>query len=107
MENITATRPPYKLEAVLLAFIYRGIKGMNKLEANNDYGETCLNTSVSQLEIDYGIYFIHKAERLVNRVGMLTTFTRYIVLCDKNESKAKQQVNTFRAKRGLPSIKQW
>ena len=100
------SRPPFKLETVLLTFLERGKKGMNQIEAISHYGDTCLNTSVSQLERKLGIYFKHETESIRNRVGTFSPFTRYTVLTEKDELKAKWQINKFRVKRDLSPI-QW
>jgi len=96
------SRPPFKLETVLLTFLERGHKGMNKIEAISH----CLNTSVSQLELKLGIYFKHETESIRNRVGTFSPFIRHTILTKKDELKAKEQINKFRVKRGLSPI-QW
>lgn len=95
---------PLKIEAVLMAFIDRGYEGMNKLEANQDYGDTCLNSSVSTLSHCYVINFKRESEKINNRVGGISIFTRYWFLTNDDEEKAKALINSLRVKRGLSPI---
>ena len=102
--TIKPTRPPFKLETVLLTFIDRGDLGMYQLEASKLYGESCLHTSVSILYHNHGIKFRRQSESIKNRVGTISNFTRYWFLDEGDEMRAKKLFNDFRNKRGLVSL---
>lgn len=98
--SISANRSPTKLELCLKHLTERGAKGLNKLEALDLYGDTCLNTSISDLHIDYGIEFIKVRQPHRHRGGGKTSFTRYSI---KPEylAKARELLALFREARQL------
>jgi len=106
MKNITPTRPPYKIETCALEFIKRGSTGMIQLEANQAYGETCLHSEISSLVHKHNITFSRVTESVTNRVGLVSSFTRYALLTESID-RAKRLVNHCRKRRGLPPITQW
>jgi len=99
-----AKRPPYKLEISLLLFLRLGKEGMNQPEANRAYGETCLHTTVSTLQNDYGIGLFRRSEPWKHRYGGSTHFTRYWLADGKAEPLAISLLNKLRQKRGMYSI---
>lgn len=102
--NTKPARPPFKMEETIKTFIECGDLGMNQLEANKRYGETCLHTSISTLDNSYGIRFKRQPENIKNRAGTLSRFTRYSFLTESDERRAKNLVNSFRKRRGLLSM---
>lgn len=68
---------PTKHELCLALLIERGKQGINKLEALGLYGETCLNTTISELHREYGLDFIKVRETHQHQGGGETFFTRY------------------------------
>jgi len=99
------TQPPLKIETVLIAFIHHGKAGMNKLEAIQHYGDTCLNISVSILTHKLGLKLKREQEKIKNRADTISHFTRYSFLTNHDESNAKSLVNRLRVKLGLSPIK--
>ena len=99
-----STKPPFKMEVAARAFIECGTDGMNSLEANNEYGETCLHTSVSTLTHNHGINFKYQPESIKNRAGSISRFTRYSLLTDDDVLRAKKLINHYRSRRGLLPI---
>lgn len=75
--SITRKRIPTKHELCLLHLIQRDEQGINKLEAFNLYGETCLPTTVSELANDYQLEFVKVREPHQHKGGGKTFFTRY------------------------------
>jgi len=100
--NTKPKRAPFKIEVTAMLFVERGTKGMNSPEANCEYGESCLHTSVSTLYNDHGISFKRQSESFINRAGTKSTFTRYSILTIDDELRAKKLVEDFRVRRGLP-----
>lgn len=97
-------RGPFKMEVSATLFIERGTHGLNCLEANNEYGDTCLHPSVSKLTHHHGIRFKHQSERITNRAGLTSRFTRYSLLSETDVLRAKKLINHFRSRRGLSPI---
>lgn len=87
-----------------MAFLLRGSEGMNKLDALKEYGDTCLNTTVSDLYHQHGIKFKRVTETVINRVKLPTPFTRYSLESMASQQSAIALVNTQRAKRGLEPL---
>tara|TARA_R110001599_G_C12275986_1_gene662392 strand:- start:15142 stop:15525 length:384 start_codon:yes stop_codon:yes gene_type:complete len=102
--NIRTISKPLKIEPITLAFIHRGRKGMNSIEAFYNHSDTCLNSTVSILVHRYGVHFKRTPEKIRNRVGAFSVFTRYSFLTDNDEEQAKSLVNSLRVKRGLAPI---
>ena len=72
--NTTIVKPPLKVEAALLAFQKR--KTMNTFEANAEYGDSCLHSTVCDAK-KYGITFARKPESVTNRIGRKVRVMRY------------------------------
>ncbi|RBP83046.1 hypothetical protein EBI01_12455 [Marinomonas rhizomae] len=82
--NIPKTAP--KRIVALCHFLNRS---MYKLEAFDLYGETCLNTTVSELCNKQGYDFDRKRERHLGRSGKVITYVRYTLKphCRKQAEK--------------------
>jgi len=52
-------------------------RSLNRLEALNLYGDTCLNSTVSELANRHGFNFIRKTEPHINRANGKSYFMRY------------------------------
>tara|TARA_R110002049_G_scaffold162267_1_gene327966 strand:+ start:1778 stop:2164 length:387 start_codon:yes stop_codon:yes gene_type:complete len=102
--NIKPICKPLKIESMLMVFIKRGSRGVNRIEAIYEYGDTALNSTVSNLVHRYGISFKRISEKRKNRVNEFNRFIRYSLLTCKDEEKAKSLVNSFRVRRGLTPI---
>jgi hypothetical protein len=94
-----STKPPTKKETVLSHFLQGS---MNSIDANNLYGDSCLHTSVSGLVRDHGIRFIRTREKVKNRAGSFSLFTRYRLHPD-DVVKALEVVQRQRKARGCHS----
>ena len=70
---------PTKHELCLALLIERGKQGINKLEALGLYGETALNTTVSELFRFYDLQFDKIREPHKHQGGGETFFTRYML----------------------------
>lgn len=70
---------PTKHELCLALLIERGKQGINKLEAFGLYGETALNTTISELFRFYDFQFEKIREPHRHQGGGKTFFTRYIL----------------------------
>lgn len=88
---------PEKLKSSLIAFINVGKKGLNRFDAYNVYGDGCLNSTISDLRLGYGIIAIREWEVLPNQHK--TRCMRYW-LSDDDMPKAKKLVNHWRVIRG-------
>ncbi len=62
---------------VILALRLLVDRPLNKLEALNLYGDTCFNSTVSELVNKHGFHFNRKRELHINRVNGKTHFMRY------------------------------
>jgi len=71
----------------ILAITFLVQRSLNKLEALDLYGDTCLNTTISTLTHKHGFLVIRKLEPHRNRAGGLTHFTRYS-LAESHRDKA-------------------
>lgn len=72
---------------VCLEHLYqRGCAGINTLEANDTYSDTCLHTTVNKIAGEYGIVLEREFEVLTNRAGRSTRFMRYWL----NDEQRKQ-----------------
>lgn len=98
------TKSPSKIEVSLLLFVSRGERGVIQPEAAKEYGESCLDTTVSTLFHNHGINFKRKREKFINRAGTVSPFTRYSFLTEDDELRAKKLINHYRARRGLPPL---
>lgn len=58
---------------------------MNALEALNLYGDTCLNSTISDLTHKHGYLFQRRMEPHQNRAGGLSHFTRYWLVENQKE----------------------
>ncbi len=74
---------PGKLVSMLIHFANG--KKLHRFNAER-LGDHCLNTSVSDLQIKYGIYFSRKFIRVPNRFGSMTSVKLYWL---ENENLAK------------------
>ena len=66
ISNANIMKPPLKVEAALSAFLKRGT--MNTFEANAEYGDTCLHTTVCDAR-KHGVTFSRNPEQVTNRIG--------------------------------------
>ena len=66
-----------KMIVCLRLFLERGPLGLNALEANDLYNETCLNTTVSNIHRDFGWRLPRQYETYTNKAGRSTKFMRY------------------------------
>ena len=76
-----------KKAAMLKLFVRLGEHGTNRFESANKYHDYVLSTTVSDLQLDYGLSFSRKWEQVPNAFGSLTDCVRYW-LDDVNRSKA-------------------
>lgn len=81
-----------KVPKTIIALSYLIDGSMNKLDALRLYGDTCLNTTISELSNYQGFRFIRKSEVHINRAGDRTYFTRYW-LADEDRERAICMVN--------------
>lgn len=73
----TISREPLKKHELLELLLDAGARGINKLEAFYEYGETCLSTTISELGIDDGLTIERRSEPHIRRNGKKVHFTRY------------------------------
>ena len=66
-----------KLLVCLTHLYQRAEVGLNTLEANDLYNDTCLNTTVSNIFRDYGWRLPRQYETYTNKAGRETQFMRY------------------------------
>jgi len=78
----------------ILALTYFVQDSMNRLDALNLYGDTCLNTTVSALTKEHGFTFIKKKEPHLNQSGGTVRFTRYW-LVDESKERALQLIKPY------------
>lgn len=102
--NSKIIRPPYKIETALLEFIKAGRAGLNTLEANQIFGETCLHSTVSDITRLHRIRFSHTKESITNRAGTKSFFTRYKLEHKNHNFAAMRLINKYRLKRGARPI---
>ena len=88
--------PPTKLEAFIEALIRR--KSMNTFEANRDYGDTCLHSTVSDFQKRHSIKIDRKLERVKSRYGKYVSVTRYRA---HDIEKMTRLLNQLRKNRGI------
>jgi hypothetical protein len=94
-----STKPPTKKETALTNFLQGS---MNSIDANRQYHDTCLHTTVSGLVRDHGIEFLRTPERVKNHAGTYSVFTRYRLHPD-DVVKALEIVQRLRKARGCHS----
>lgn len=70
-------RIPTKAELCLVLILRAGDKGINKHEAQRDYGDTCLNTTISELSNGHGLIINRVREKHHHRYGGTVIFMRY------------------------------
>lgn len=80
------------------ALTYFVNQSMNRLEAQRLYGDTYLNSTVSELSIEHGVSFRKLREPHINQVGRRVRYTRYW-LADESKERARQLIKPY-----LPSI---
>ena len=95
--NITP-KPPLKAETALVAFLK--LKSMTTFEANAEYGDTCLHTTVSDLYRSYRVEFGRKWETVINRAGRRVHIKRFWPL---NADHATTVLADLRSARGVKS----
>jgi hypothetical protein len=85
----TKSKPKYntKKASMLRLFINLGERGINCFESANSHHDYVLRTTVSDLQIDYGLEFSRKWEQVPNAFGSKTDCMRYW-LDDVNKAKA-------------------
>tara|TARA_R110001583_G_scaffold126232_1_gene277818 strand:+ start:1141 stop:1536 length:396 start_codon:yes stop_codon:yes gene_type:complete len=97
-----AKRPPFKLEETLLCFFKFGTAGVIQPQAHNEYRESCLHTTVSELQNKHGIHIFRKPDEPYSKYRR--PFTRYWFADNEQARKAVNLINYFRAKRGLTPL---
>ena len=85
----TKYKPPTKHELCLALLIERGANGIKGKDATEAYGESCLNTTISELFRFYNLCFERIREPHIHRHGGKTSFTRYILTPASLESAIK------------------
>ena len=75
----TKSKPKYntKKASMLRLFINLGERGLQCFEAANSHHDYVLRTTVSDLQIDYGLEFSRKWEKVPNAFGTSTDCVRY------------------------------
>lgn len=91
LQKRAAHTPKYIVS--LSYFIHRS---MNRLEALNLYGDTCLNTTVSALSKKHGFTFIKRLEPHTNQAGGIVHFTRYW-LAGESKERAYEAIKPYLA----------
>ncbi|NOU24500.1 MAG: hypothetical protein HOO90_03080 [Methylotenera sp.] len=66
-----------KNQTMLSEFIQAGRRGLNRFEANRHHHDSVLNTTISDLQKKYGVYFSREMERVPNFKGTKTSVMRY------------------------------
>ncbi len=91
-----ATSKAYKqkIPKTIMALSYLIDGSMNKLEALSLYGDTCLNTTISELSNYQGFKFIRTSEVHYRKGGGRTHFTRYR-LAEKDRERAIKMVYKY------------
>lgn len=75
---------------VCLQHLYqRGSAGMNTIEANAAYSDSCLHTTIYQLGQIFNIRPERRFERLTNRQGRTTRYMRYWLDDEQREQAAE------------------
>ncbi len=75
---------------VCLGHLYqRGSAGMNTIEANAAYSDSCLHTTIYQLGQIFNIRPERRFERLTNREGRTTRYMRYRLTDEQREVVAE------------------
>jgi hypothetical protein len=95
---------PHKEELCLWLFLRVDTSGAFQLEASNDYGESCLHSSVSTLQNRRGINLARQPIPHTHRHGGKTHFTRYWLMDDVAKQRAVSRLNYLRSKRGLGKL---
>lgn len=78
----------------IVALTYFVNRSMNRLEALDLYGDTCLNTTVSALRVDHGIIFLKRLEPHIRQAGGTVHFARY-ELADESIDHAYQLIHLY------------
>ena len=91
-----ATTQAYKqqIPKTIIALSYLIDGSMNKLDALRLYGDTCLNTTISELSNYQGFRFIRKNEVHINKAGGRTHFTRYW-LAEEDKARAIKMIYKY------------
>ena len=92
-------KPPTKAEACMSAFLKFGT--MNTIEANKEFGDTALHSTVSTLTHVHGVEFTGEYEGFINRVGKKIYVKRYK---PKSVKEMKRVLNRMRAARGVGGV---
>lgn len=91
----TEATSPKVLPKKIIALTYLLTRSLVQLEALRLYGDTCLNTTISDLANQHGLVFIRKREPHQHRSGGTVYFMRYTL---SNESQEAAQALVDRHK---------
>jgi len=95
-----SNRIPTKHEQCLYALLRAGSEGINQLRALSLYGDTCVNTTISELGNKRGLLISRDRRPHQHQLGGATSFTWYW-FADRIEAKrALRTLNTLRRARG-------
>lgn len=97
-------KPATKQEVALLALLRAGEQGLNTLEANKIYGDTCLHTVVSIFRNRYGLVISSTPETIINRAGTKSHPYRYRIVEPESINKANKLIDKWQAKRGIKPL---
>lgn len=90
----TSTKP---LPIKIIALIHLLERSLNKLEALTLYGDTALNSTISDLANGHGLVFDRKSEPHQHRNGGKTHFTRY-TLAEESKKAAISLISAYENK---------
>ena len=92
-----ATSRKGKTPKKIIALQHLMERSLNQLEALNLYGDTCLNSTISELSNKHRLSFNRVPERHNHQGGGVTHFTRY-TLAEESRSQAEALVNSYTRK---------
>ncbi|MEP7703448.1 hypothetical protein [Paraglaciecola sp. 25GB23A] len=95
---------PAKEELCIWALLRAQNSGLFQLEASNDYGETCLHSSISTLQNRHNIFLARESKPHTHRHGGTTRFTHYRLMDDVAKQRAVNRLNYLRSKRGYAPL---
>lgn len=96
--------PKPKKEFVLEMALYSGSEGFTQPDAYKNYYESCLHTSISNLQQKHDIMFSRMPDKSTVRYQGQKPFYRYW-LADQNQAKkALNLLNYYRAKRNVEPV---
>ena len=102
--NDTPKHPPLKIELVLEYALKVGFKGFTQPEAYANYHESCLHSSISELQNRHGIAFARRIDPSTRKHFRQSAFARYWLADVDAKLKAEALLQKYRIKRGVITL---